>query len=56
MTDDITSNDAPIQGAFKIDEGQVRGHVDKVARGSVSSLGSASSVTFSHSIKAAVQA
>ena len=35
MTDDVTSNDAPIQGAFKIDEAQIRGHVDKVVRESV---------------------
>ena len=35
MTDDVTSNDAPIQGAFKIHEAQVRGHVDRVVRESV---------------------
>ncbi|MGB0766821.1 MAG: IS256 family transposase [Phycisphaeraceae bacterium] len=35
MTDDVTSNASPIQGAFKIDEAQVRGHVDKVVRESV---------------------
>lgn len=35
MTDDVTSNDAPIQGAFKIDEAQVRGHVDAIVRQSV---------------------
>ena len=35
MEDDVTSNDAPIQGAFKIDEAQVRGHVDRVVRESV---------------------
>lgn len=35
MTDDVTSNAGPIQGAFRIDEAQVRGHVDKVVRESV---------------------
>ena len=35
MTDDVTSNDGPIQGAFRIDEAQVRGHVDRVVRESV---------------------
>ena len=35
MTDDVTSNDTPIQGAFKIDEAQVRVHVDRVVRESV---------------------
>ncbi|MEO0425651.1 MAG: IS256 family transposase [Pseudomonadota bacterium] len=35
MTDDVTGNDSPIQGAFKIDEAQVRGHVDRVVRESV---------------------
>ncbi|MEO0425793.1 MAG: IS256 family transposase [Pseudomonadota bacterium] len=35
MEDDVTGNDSPIQGAFKIDEDQVRGHVDRVVRESV---------------------
>lgn len=35
MTEDVTSNDGPIQGAFRIDEAQVRGHVDRVVRQSV---------------------
>jgi transposase-like protein len=35
MTDDVTREAAPIQGAFKIDEQQVRGHVDKLVRQSV---------------------
>ncbi len=32
MQDHVSGNDAPIQGAFRIDEAQVRGHVDKVVR------------------------
>ena len=35
MEDDVTGKGSPIQGAFKIDEGQVRGHVDKLVRESV---------------------
>lgn len=35
MTDDVTGKDGPIQGAFRIDEAQVRGHVDRVVRESV---------------------
>ena len=35
MADDVTGNDFPIHGAFKIDENQVRGHVDHVVRESV---------------------
>ena len=35
MTDDVTSNDGPFQRAFRIDEAQVRGHVDRVVRESV---------------------
>ena len=35
MENDVTGKDAPIQGAFKIDEAKVRGHVDKVVRESV---------------------
>ena len=35
MTDDVTGKDAPIQGAFRIDEQQVRGHVDKLVVQSV---------------------
>ena len=32
MTDDVSSNDGPIQGAFRIDEDHDRGHVDKIVR------------------------
>lgn len=35
MKNDVTVKDAPIQGAFRIDEAQVRGHVDKLVRQSV---------------------
>lgn len=35
MKNDVTAEATPIQGAFRIDEGQVRGHVDRVVRESV---------------------